>query len=133
MAQPGGTSGLVRIRSFEVHSKGGSLPKDYIPQEAYAEDLRAGTSFPVVPTARQKQLRYLVLILCIALLLVVPLPAQKTSGTIRGLVTDPSGAVVPSTVVVIHSDETGSTRTVNTNSQGEYIAPELPAGTYTIT
>jgi carboxypeptidase family protein len=58
--------------------------------------------------------------------------AQKTSGTIRGLVTDPSGAVVPSTVVVIRNNETGSTRTVNTNSQGEYIAPELPTGTYTV-
>src|SRR5215472_1830064 len=81
----------------------------------------------------QKRLSYLALILCIVLLLVVPLQAQKTSGTIRGLVTDPSGAVVPSAVVVIRNDGTGSTRTVNTNGQGEYIAPELPAGTYTIT
>ena len=34
--------------------------------------------------------------------------------------------------VVIRNDGTGLTRTVNTNEQGEYVAPELPAGTYTI-
>jgi hypothetical protein len=64
--------------------------------------------------------------------LLAPTYAQKTSGTIRGLVTDPSGAVVPSVTVIIRSDGTGSTRTVTTNVQGEYVAPELPTGTYTI-
>jgi hypothetical protein len=58
--------------------------------------------------------------------------AQKTSGTIRGLVTDPSGAVVPSVAVVIRNDGTGSTRTVNTNQYGEYVAPGLTEGTYSI-
>ena len=58
--------------------------------------------------------------------------AQKTSGTIRGLVTDPSGAVVPNVAVVIRNDGTGSTRTVNTNQYGEYVAPGLTEGTYSI-
>ncbi len=33
---------------------------------------------------------------------------------------------------MIRNDDTGSSRTVITNQQGEYIAPELPGGAYTI-
>src|SRR5215469_8401424 len=114
MAQPCGTSDSVR---FDIRFKTRSLRNDRISEEDSAEDLQTLISFTVLLTARftriqlQRQLSYVALRFCVALLLVVPLQAQKTSGTIRGLVTDPSGAVVPSTVVVIRSDETGSTRT----------------------
>ena len=33
---------------------------------------------------------------------------------------------------MVRNDGTGLTRTVTTNQQGEYVAPELPSGTYTI-
>ncbi len=59
-------------------------------------------------------------------LFLAPMYAQKTSGTIRGLVSDPSGAVVPNVAVVIRNDGTGSTRTVNTNEDGEYVAAGTP-------
>jgi Carboxypeptidase regulatory-like domain/TonB-dependent Receptor Plug Domain len=59
--------------------------------------------------------------------------AQKTSGTIRGVVTDPSGAVVANVPVVVKSNSTGQERMVNTNTQGEYVAPELSVGMYTVT
>src|SRR5215472_10651398 len=139
MAQPCGTSDPVPLEPFDIRSKTRTLRKDHVPQEVSAEDLRTRVAFTAVLIAQfihhhlQKRLSYLVPILWIVLLLVVPLQAQRTSGTIRGLVTDPSGAVVSGAVVVIRNDETGSTRTVNTNSQGEYVAPELPAGTYAIT
>ena len=75
--------------------------------------------------------------LCLALVVVgllsVPLVAQKTSGTIRGIVTDPSGAVVANLPVEIKNNETGLARTVTTNAQGEYVAPELAVGLYTLT
>ena len=70
--------------------------------------------------------------LCLLILCLDTVHAQKTSGTIRGVVTDSSGAVVSDAVVVIRNDGTRSTRTVRTNGQGEYVAPELPMGTYTI-
>ena len=75
---------------------------------------------------------WLFLALMVLSLLSVPLVAQKTSGTIRGIVTDPSGAVVANAPVVIKNNSTGQERTVMTNSQGEYVAPELAVGVYTL-
>jgi hypothetical protein len=66
-------------------------------------------------------------------LLSAPLLAQKTTGTLRGVVTDPSGAVVANVPVVVTNVATGQERTVNTNTQGEYTAPELIAGEYKVT
>ncbi len=64
---------------------------------------------------------------------VLPVAAQKFTGTIRGSVTDRSGAVVAGAEVTIKNGATGETRTVVTNDQGEYVAPELSAGMYTVT
>ena len=77
--------------------------------------------------------RYFASGFCIVTLLLEPLHAQKTTGTIRGVVSDPTGAVIPNVAVIVRNDGTGSVRTVNTNADGEYVAPELPAGTYTVT
>ena len=74
-----------------------------------------------------------ILALIVVSLLSVPLVAQKTSGTIRGIVTDPSGAVVANVPVAIKNNSTGLERTVTTNAQGEYVAPELAVGVYTVT
>src|SRR5271167_2203204 len=76
---------------------------------------------------------WFLLTLCIVSLLAAPMSAQKTSGTIRGVVTDPSGAVLANVPVVITSTETGLERTVTTNTQGEYVAPELAVGVYKVT
>ena len=59
--------------------------------------------------------------------------AQKTSGTITGTVTDPSGAVVPSATVSVVSERTGAARETVTNEQGSFSFPELQPGTYSIT
>jgi len=77
--------------------------------------------------------RWIFLSLVVVSLLAVPLVAQKTTGTIRGVVTDPSGAVVPNVPVVVSNTATGQERTVTTNTQGEYIAPELNVGVYKVT
>src|SRR5215469_8759951 len=63
----------------------------------------------------------------------LPLYAQKTTGTIRGLVTDSTDAVIINATVSIRNEETTSTSTVNTNAKGEYVAPQLATGSYTIT
>ena len=59
--------------------------------------------------------------------------AQTTTvGTISGTVRDEKGAVVPKAEVSIQSQGTGTSRTVNTDENGFYLAPSLPAGTYTV-
>jgi outer membrane receptor protein involved in Fe transport len=58
--------------------------------------------------------------------------AQTVSGTLRGTVTDPNGAVVPNATVTARSTETGLERTVVTSSEGTYFIPFLPIGNYTI-
>ena len=58
--------------------------------------------------------------------------AQAVSGTILGQVKDSSGAVVPGASVTLVNAGTGLTRTVVTDSNGEYTAPLLPTGTYNI-
>ena len=54
-------------------------------------------------------------------------------GTIRGTVTDSSGAVVPSASVTILDTHTGTTRQTQTNSQGDYQLFGLPSGNYKVT
>src|SRR5260370_22984850 len=50
--------------------------------------------------------------------------AQSTA-TLSGVVTDPSGAVVPGAQVTVHSLATGLDRQLVTDSAGLYTAPSL--------
>ncbi len=68
----------------------------------------------------------------LAFILPAPASAQAVSGTILGVVRDSSGAVLPGTSVTLVNTGTGLSRTVVTDSQGEYTAPLLPTGTYTV-
>jgi hypothetical protein len=56
--------------------------------------------------------------------------AQQITGSIRGAVTDPSGAVVEGASVSARQNETGLTRTTTTDRLGAYILLELPVGHY---
>jgi hypothetical protein len=71
----------------------------------------------------------------VALLGLLPAPtlAQTVSGTILGTVTDSTGAVVANAKVTIVNEGTGLTRVVTADSNGDYTAPALPTGHYTIT
>ena len=75
--------------------------------------------------------RFGVLFLCLVLSL--PLWGQKFTGTISGVVSDTSGAVVPNASVSILNNSTADLRTVTANAAGEYVAVELNPGTYTVT
>lgn len=57
--------------------------------------------------------------------------AFAQEGTIVGTVSDPSGAAVPNASVTITNTETGTTRTLPTSSDGQYVAPDLHIGNYT--
>jgi hypothetical protein len=58
---------------------------------------------------------------------------QTYRGRILGLITDPSGAVVAGAKVIITNTGTGITRNLVTNGAGEYVAPDLDPGKYTVT
>lgn len=59
--------------------------------------------------------------------------AQGTDlGTIRGLVTDPSGAVIPNAKVIILDLGTNTTRETATNARGEYQMFGLRSGNYKV-
>ncbi len=75
------------------------------------------------------------MIVLLAVLIIVPSPhlrAQEAGGTIVGTVTDPSGAAVASANVSIKNIATGVERSVSTNDDGLYVAPNLVPGNYEI-
>jgi carboxypeptidase family protein/TonB-dependent receptor-like protein len=63
----------------------------------------------------------------------VMLPAQVTSGTVSGTVTDRTGAVIPGATVAARNSETGITRTTRADAQGRYQIPQLGLGMYELT
>src|SRR5262245_15737941 len=60
-----------------------------------------------------------------------PTWAQFAS-TLEGIVTDPSGGVVPAAAVTITNEATGVTQTGSTTTAGYYRFPALPGGLYTV-
>ena len=73
------------------------------------------------------------LIFALVFLASIPMYSQVVGGTILGTITDPTGAAIPSTKVVIKNVATGVITTVTTNAQGIYNAPNLLPGTYEAT
>lgn len=58
-------------------------------------------------------------------------PAQ-TQGRITGRVSDSTGAVIVNAKITIANRGTGVQRVLDTNSSGEYVAPNLDPGLYTV-
>src|SRR3990172_3804405 len=58
--------------------------------------------------------------------------AQVSTGTISGVVKDATGAVVPAATVKVTNLETGIARTLSTDEQGRYNAPNLSLGDYEV-
>ncbi len=63
----------------------------------------------------------------------LPAFAQATTGTLRGVVTDPNGGVVAGATVMAKSQTTGVTTPSTTNGEGQYVISNLPPGKYTVT
>ena len=56
--------------------------------------------------------------------------AQATSGNLAGVVTDSTGAIVPNAEIIVTNVDTGIQSTTKTNSNGEYLVPNLLPGRY---
>lgn len=75
----------------------------------------------------------LVFLALIFFLLTVPVSAQVfDTATITGLVTDPSGAVVPHATVTITNVGTSIQRILQTDNGGNFVASALPFGNYVV-
>ncbi len=76
-------------------------------------------------------LRNLICVCLLAFLTTVGF-AQAPVGTISGLVTDPSGAVLPNATISVKNKATGAERKVTSSAEGTYSVPALPAGLYEV-
>ncbi|MBZ5602253.1 MAG: carboxypeptidase-like regulatory domain-containing protein, partial [Acidobacteriia bacterium] len=59
--------------------------------------------------------------------------AQSFVGGVRGLISDPGGAVIANANVTLRNDATGTARTIASNTQGEYVFSQVEPATYTLT
>ena len=69
------------------------------------------------------------LVCCSLFLLIAPVHAQQTSGSLKGAVTDQLGSLVTNARVVL-KDSKGSTTSITTNQVGTYEFKNLRPGTY---
>jgi len=77
---------------------------------------------------------------CLASLLLVAICAigamaqsQASTGQIVGTVKNPNGELVPGATVTVTNPANGLSRSVTTNDQGGFTAPNLPSGEYELT
>src|SRR5262249_24508175 len=68
--------------------------------------------------------------LFLVILLTFNLAAQAPTGDISGVVSDPSGALVPGVTVTLTNPATNAVRTALTNEAGLYVLRAIPRGVY---
>jgi outer membrane receptor protein involved in Fe transport len=81
----------------------------------------------------ESPLRFWAAFVLVLLLSVAMASGQVITGTLVGTVRDASGSVIPKAKVTAVLTDRNLERTVETNGDGDYAVPFLPAGTYTVT
>jgi hypothetical protein len=93
--------------------------------------------FPGLSTRRLTFLKRAVLSFLLAFLLVLLLVsnsiAQVSTTLLRGVVSDPAGAVVSGAQMTLANSAVGFSRTVTSNERGDYQFLQVPPGTYSLT
>ncbi|MFN7931688.1 MAG: TonB-dependent receptor [Bryobacteraceae bacterium] len=74
----------------------------------------------------------LLLLVVLSFVLAGVLPGQSITGSITGVVTDATGAVVPSADVAVINTDTGVRSAAKTDASGNFTAPLLPRGNYRV-
>src|SRR5690348_441645 len=77
--------------------------------------------------------RRVLFVLAVLALTVFAAVAQEFRGTINGTVTDPSGTGIPGAKVTVKNNATNEQTSVTTSDSGDYTAPFLLPGMYTMT
>src|SRR5437667_98107 len=80
--------------------------------------------------------RFGLLAICLGVLLAfsgMPAWAQSSTGSISGIVTDPSGASIVNASVKLVQVDTNSTQTSSTNEVGRYSFISVQPGVYSLT
>jgi len=103
----------------------------------YSRDLLRMNSTPLFSGLRRRKPRrktmQIASLVGVILCLVYSSLAQVDRAGLSGIVTDPSGGVLPQTRVTAVQSATGLQRKTISSSSGAYDIPELPVGVYSIT
>src|SRR3974390_2016723 len=84
-------------------------------------------------TNMTSQARWRMLAIAAAFVCVLTLAhAANTNGRIKGVVTDAQGAVIANAQVTATNDATSVKFETQSGTDGNYLFPELPIGTYTV-
>src|SRR5271157_4972900 len=74
-------------------------------------------------------------LIAFGILLMAPMSAwaqTSVSATISGVITDPSGAVIPDVSITAINTGTQQTARTSTNPSGNFVLPNLPSGNYNV-
>src|SRR5690242_8800397 len=77
--------------------------------------------------------RHLTLLSIAVIFCALVVSAQVNTGTISGVVQDPTGAVIAGATVTVRDVDTGAVRNLTSDAGGRYLAPVLPTGNYEVT
>lgn len=77
-------------------------------------------------------MKFLAKLVTLAIIAACSLAAQQVTGTITGMATDPSGAVLAGVQIILKNLQTNTPREVTTDPAGTYSIPFLPAGAYSL-
>jgi hypothetical protein len=75
-------------------------------------------------------LPYKFALVCLFLIVSPASVLAQAFGSISGIVTDPTGAAVPSVRVTAIQTETGTKTVVESNGSGAYVFPSMPPANY---
>jgi Carboxypeptidase regulatory-like domain/TonB dependent receptor/TonB-dependent Receptor Plug Domain len=81
----------------------------------------------------RRRFRYALLAMSFTLCFATVAFGQRTTGDIEGKVTDTNGAVVPGVSITVTGITVGFSRTIQSDSQGEFRVQQIPPGVYIIT
>jgi len=74
--------------------------------------------------------RFVLAVSCLVVLFSSVLRAQLYTGTVTGVVSDPSGAVVPAAQLQLVDEQKGFTFTATSDTAGDYLFRSVPPGSY---
>ena len=75
----------------------------------------------------------LVAVFCLAICVISGSAQTTGNSSLSGVVSDPSGAVVPGATVEIHNPVSQFTRSTTTDSAGQFSFPNVPLNPYHLT